>query len=537
MKNMKKSTAILLCALMVASVFSGCNQETNSSSGATSDSSTTGSSTTESSTAENTPVTLTGWGSSTFDGTTGIKSYSDQLSWKELEKKTGIHVDWTIVSNTNGNNTTQFGLMMASGELPDFFVGVNPMNLEEFGMKGALMPLEDLIASDIPSLQAAMDNDPTVKGGMTSADGHIYFFPRILGDVGTRCWAGWMIRQDWLDQVGMEVPDNTDDLYNVLKAFKEEIGAEKPLTGDIKPIVWAFGVGSRGSGNNTDDMFLEDGEIKFGPTDPRYREALEYLNKLYNEGLLDPEWNGITTDQITTNIVTGLSGVDFGSFSGHLGTFNNLFTQDDGTAPLVAMKPLAGPDGTRAIQGMHNSIDPSWAGAISISTEKAADVARLFEYTYGEYRYDMYFGVEGDTYTIVDGVPTYTEKVTTDKLGTMQYINNYIFDLSLYPSDYPLEVYQSILTEEGKRGNQITTENCGNIKVPALRYTAEEIDRVNTLLRDINTYVDENFAAFVNGQKSFSEWESYMAGFDSLGLDELLKIYNDSYQRFLAAEG
>ena len=117
----------------------------------------------------------------------------------------------------------------------------------------------------------------------------------------------------------------------------------------------------------------------------------------------------------------------------------------------------------------------------------------------------------------------------------MQYINNYIFDLSNYPSDYPLEVYQSILTDEGKRGNEITTEKCGDIKVPELRFSAEENARTTSLLRDINTYVDENLAAFVNGERDFSEWDAYMDELESLGVSELVEIYNTSYQRFLEA--
>lgn len=538
--EMKRIAAALLGATVAAGFAAGCQSTQGNSvtSGTASPSGAASSSAAASSGAEpaGETETLKGWGASDFDGSTGISSYGQQIAWQEIEKELGIHVDWTCVSSANNNASTQFGLIMASGDLPDFFVDVSPMNLEEFGIKGALMPLETLIEEQIPALAQRLEEDPSIRGGITSADGHIYFLPRILGDVGTRCWPGWMIREDWLEQVGMQAPDTADDLYQVLRAFKEQIpGAEKPLSADPHPIIWAFGVGSRGPGNTTDDMFLEDGQIKFGPTDDRYRDAMQFIHQLYAEGLLDSEWNGITNDQLTTNVVTGMAGVSFGSFSGGLGKYNSLMAKDTGSEPLIAFKPLQGPSGVRATQGMHNSTDPGWAGGIASTTKKAETVARLFNYTYGEGRQACYFGIEGDTYTMVDGKPAYTEKVTTSELGTMNYVNNYIFNLSCFPSDYPLEVYHSILSEEGKRGNQITTENCGNIKVPSLRFTAEEISRVNSLLRDINSYVDENAAAFINGQKDIGEWDSYKAGYDSLGLEELLKIYNDAYARFTAS--
>lgn len=539
MKKAKKLTAVLLAALMAASAVSGCSQETATETSSAGTESSSGSSSSEASSSEaapveQEPVSLEGWGVATFDGTTGIQSYNDQIAWQQIEEETGIHVDWTIT--TDGE--TQLGLLMASGDLPDIMVGVKAQLFEDYGMQGALMPLEDLIDQYIPSLQAIIEEDPTVGGSITSADGHIYFFPRVLGDVGTRCWAGWMIRGDWLEQVGMEVPTTTDELYEVLKAFKEQLGADRALSGNPRSLIWAFGVGSRGEGNKVHDMFLEDGEIKFGPTDPRYREAAEYMNKLYSEGLLDPEWNtftGASNEQVTTGVMTDEVGVLYGSYSGVLGTNNSLMQQDRGVEPFISMAPLAGPDGEAAIQGMHTSIDSGKGGAIASTTEHAEDIARLFEYTYSDKRYELYFGTEGDTYTIEDGVYTYTDKVTKSNIGTMQYVNNYIFDLSNYPSDYPLEVYQSILTDEGKRGNEITTEKCGDIKVPELRFSAEENARTTSLLRDINTYVDENLAAFVNGERDFSEWDAYMDELESLGVSELAEIYNTSYQRFLEA--
>lgn len=543
---MKKTLSAILTAALLLSSMAGCSGGGSSSSGDPSAASSSADSSSqaapsssgaESQPAANEPVILKGWGAKTFTDATGITSYNEQLAWQLIEEKTGIKVDWTVVTAANNNASTQFGLLMASNDLPDFFVDINPLQLEEFGRKGALIPLEEYMQNDMPSFSALMETDPNARGEITSADGHIYFFPRLHNNVATRCWPGFMIRQDWLEQAGLEVPETTEEFYQALKAIKEKVPTcTKPYTGDIKPLVWAFGVGSRGTGNANDDFFIEDGDLKYGPTDPRYKDALEYLNKLYAEGLIDPEWNGISGDQITTNMVTEMSASSFGSFAGALGKYNQLLSADGKGTPLVAVAPLIGPTGTRGTQGMHTSIDPGYGGAITVACKNPEAVVRLFDYTYGEEgRLCIYFGREGDTYTMVDGVPTYTEKVTGSEFGTLDYLNNYVANVSCYPSCLPTEQYRATLSEAGIKGNEETTQYAGELKVPSLRFSDTEIANVNAILRDLNAYVDENFAAFVSGQKGFDQWDAFQAGFEKLRLEELGSIYQASYERFKEA--
>ena len=95
---------------------------------------------------------LRGWGAFTFDDTTGQRSYNDKIGWQEAAKKLGIEFEWTVVTTAANNPQIQFGLLMASGDLPDFFLDLPAMLLEEYGRRGALAPLENLIRSNITSL-------------------------------------------------------------------------------------------------------------------------------------------------------------------------------------------------------------------------------------------------------------------------------------------------------------------------------------------------------------------------------------------------
>ncbi|SFK98073.1 putative aldouronate transport system substrate-binding protein [Paenibacillus sp. 1_12] len=490
------------------------------------------------------PLTVTGW--TDFipsPGSTGVSSYSDQILWKEIAKKTNISVKWeTTAAPAADEFKQQLGLIMASGKIPDIIGHIDPLLADQYGRQGALQPLEDLIKKNAPNLQKILDSTPAVKGQITSPDGHIYFFPRLLLDPRTQAFAGYMIRGDWLQKVGMKAPDTTDELYQVLKAFKEKDpngngkADEIPFTDNPNPIIWAFGVGSRGP-NSTDDFFIEDGKIKYGPTDSRYKDALQYLNKLYSEGLLDPEYEKMKGDVRDGRIMNEQSGFIYGSNAGYLTKYNKMLQGAGKTPGFTALAAPKGPTGERNILGKHNEIDPGRGVSISSTTKNAVELTKLMDYFYSkEGATLLYFGAEGDTYTLKDGVPTYTDKVMNDpKLDILGYLNTYVGFVSGWPSSQIPEHYLATLSDEGKKGNALAVQYAGKKKVPALHFTQDELNEVQTLQRDINTYIDENMNAFIRGKKPFSEYDVFQAGLKKIGSDKLAELYSKAYTRFTAA--
>ncbi|TBL75331.1 extracellular solute-binding protein [Paenibacillus thalictri] len=489
------------------------------------------------------PLTVTGW--TDFipaTGSEGVSSYSDQIMWKEIAKRTNITVKWDTTAAPGADDyKQQLGLIMASGKLPDIIGHIDPLLADQYGRQGAVQPLEDLIKKNAPNLQKLLDANPAVKGQITAPDGHIYFFPRLLLDSRTQAFAGFMIRGDWLQKVGMKSPETTDELYQVLKAFKEKDANgngkpdEIPFTDNPNPIIWAFGVGSRGP-NSTDDFFVEDGKIKYGPTDPRYKDALQYLNKLYSEGLLDPEYEKMKADVRDGRIMQELSGFIYGSNAGYLTKYNKMLQAAGKNPGIIALAPPKGPTGERNILGRHNEIDPGRGVSISSTTKNAVELTKLMDYFYSkDGAMLLYFGVEGDTYTMKDGVPTYTNKVTTDpKLDILGYLNTYVGYVSGWPSAQIPEHYLATLSDEGKKGNQLATQYAGKKKVPALHFTPEELSEVQALQRDINTFVDENMNAFIRGKKPFAEYDAFQQGLKKIGSDRLGELYGKAYERYIA---
>ena len=127
--------------------------------------------------------------------------------------------------------------------------------------------------------------------------------------------------------------------------------------------------------------------------------------------------------------------------------------------------------------------------------------------------------------------------MTSSELGTLIYLNNYSNNTSLYPSAMITEFYHATLSERAAQGNLEITAlgEAHDIRMPALRYSEEEITEVNTILVDLNNYVDEWFALFVNGTRDIADdatWQEYLKGFNGLRLEELMGYYEAAYERW-----
>ena len=193
----------------------------------------------------------------------------------------------------------------------------------------------------------------------------------------------------------------------------------------------------------------------------------------------------------------------------------------------------------RAWQGHHTSIDVSYGLAISSMCEDVDTVLKVVDYLYGdEGRELLYWGVEGVTFErTAEGGYAFTEAVSSSSLGVLTYLNCYSGNTSCYPSALPLDFYHATLSEKARLGNLKQTEigEANDIRMPALRYTETEISEVNTICVDLNAYVDEHFALFVNGTLDIDDdaaWQAYLDGFDGLRLDELMGYYREAYARW-----
>ncbi|GFZ82665.1 hypothetical protein GCM10008018_30640 [Paenibacillus marchantiophytorum] len=109
-------------------------------------------------------------------------------------------------------------VMIASGEYPDIVSGkIDGFN--KYGQSGAFIPLNEPIAKWAPNIKKNLIDNPEAKSQTIAFDGNHYSVPMLSA---MRTSEGMLVRKDWLDRLGLPMPETIDDWYTMLKAFKEK---------------------------------------------------------------------------------------------------------------------------------------------------------------------------------------------------------------------------------------------------------------------------------------------------------------------------
>lgn len=148
------------------------------------------------------------------------------------------------------------------------------------------------------------------------------------------------------------------------------------------------------------------------------------------------------------------------------------------------------------------------------------------------------YGIEGDTYTMVDGVPTYTDKVLTASTPINDYmrkIGGQVEDVA-YFHDASYENF--MMDEEGAKTIDLYDEAdvvmSLNSKLPALSYTEEELATYTSKYPPCRTYMLEQLQKWVFDSSNIdAEYDNYMATLSSMGMDELVAIQQAAYDRLM----
>ena len=145
------------------------------------------------------------------------------------------------------------------------------------------------------------------------------------------------------------------------------------------------------------------------------------------------------------------------------------------------------------------------------------------------------FGTEGDSYEMVDGKATFTDKMWKDERGIAQALRDYT-GASAMPVGVQLEEFVRAKNDPACGDSVdlwVTNQVAADYIVPGLPHTAEENATVTDLNTALNTYVTEMAIKFITGQESLDNFDAFLGQLDKMNLAEVLKIKNDAYQRFL----
>ena len=535
----KRILAILLTMLMAMSLLAACNSA--------------GSKETEAQTQEGgekaeitfplpEKLELTAWRTSpTSDPKLGITTYNDIEAVQEWEKLTNVHIEWQIPPA--GQEQENFNLMISSGDYPDliwdigqYYVG----GLDKAISDGVIIPLNQYMDNYLKDYNALISKDETVYKDCKTDEGN---FPAIyfINTPDQGPWYGMTVREDWLNDLGIEAPVTYDDWHDMLVKFKEEKGATAPLwlnyhAGDVFSVFSAgYGVsvlGASGSG-----FINVDGKVKYSPIEDGYREYITMLHDWYEEGLLDPDFYSDTVSTYVPaddNWATGKSGAWPDIYS-LIDNRPYMGTQDENFSEVAVAAPVKN-KGDQLHLRQYNFTRGTGTCAISTACKNPDTVAAYLNLgSIEKYAYTAYYGVEGDTWTMVDGQPTFTDKIlkNPDGLSAGDAMTKYCFrSAGMY---IWIRETQTVGPKGKDAINTIWPSNAdGDYMMPNITMTSEEANRYSTLNGDISTFVEENTTKFILGTRDLSEWDDYVEAVKGMGVEEMISLQQAALDRFLA---
>lgn len=304
MKKKKVLAALLASVLTMSTVMAGCGSSTESTGGSASDAGTT---TDEAAApevdesgkvngimyAEGLPIVDDGdYSFSLFvDGTLET---DEPMMWPILKEQTGVDVDLQMYAYEIA--TEKFSLALSSGDYADCIGGwcLKDTDILTYGMDmGMFVPLETYFEQYCPKITEILELEG-VRETMTAPDGHIYAIPYVI-EAPTVDYSPF-INTTWLKNVGMEMPTTTEELREVLRAFKEQDANgngdptdEIPFSGSPENLHLGYLAGYFGCSVDRYGFTMEGDKLVYGATSEAYKKGMEYLASLYAEGLIDPE--------------------------------------------------------------------------------------------------------------------------------------------------------------------------------------------------------------------------------------------------------
>lgn len=460
-------------------------------------------------------------------------AYTDSMPiWKEAEKKTGIRLK-SVVSTINSNESAAYSTMLAGDKLPDI-IRSGHGNLRELASDGGLVPLDDYIEKCAPNIKKFFEACPEAEKVATMEDGHIYFIPGSLSglDSDGSPSAGFFIRQDWLDKLGLSTPTTIEEYYNVLKAFKNN----DPNGNGLKDEVPYFARGKNLKGllqlfdTNDDTVLRENGTVEYGPMTEKYKTAMKELQKWYKEGLIDSEIfsRSNAREQLLGQNLGG-STVDWFSSTSK---YNETYADAVHGLNFVAMLPPKNVSGeVKSMVGREKLHWYGWGISSSCDKKNYEDIVKYFDFWMSEEGQTlMSYGVKGLSYdedgngnkvwsdeakAYADGIPNYLRSIGYAEIGT---IGN-------------LDSEKSAMNDIGRKGFEMYEGIIAPI-FPTVAYTDEENDTINSCKTNIDTAVKEQQQKWIFGEADVdATWDSYISTLKKMGADELVKVYNDGYSR------
>ena len=468
---------------------------------------------------------------------------ADCSIYKAAEEATGIHVEFQGMSTSASNE--QFNVMVASGSYPDLIGwGLNFANGDDAEVEeDVILDLTEYIAEYAPNYYSLLSTDDELLKTAVSSSGYITAFYGLTTEDGL-AKEGLAIRTDELEKLGLDKPYTIEDFENVLAAFKDD-GLKQPLMmlapGAIQDN-WLAGAFDVAAFCNSFPMsvvptYVQDGEIKFGPIEDGFKDYITLMHDWYEKGYIESDfvsdnsnWNGSDYSNAITNGEAGIFYCDWGNLNGYIENSEVEGFSLEATYDMHATEDSINHFGTFITKSASNGF------RISSNCENVELACKWGDWWYSEEGSLLAnYGVEGEGFEYVDGVPTFTSLVTDSDLGMRD-------ALLVYASNGTINCVidnnaaASVYSEVDKAAPEIWATGMDDEYVipTSMALSADDSTEAANIYSDIQTLCMESIAKFITGDKSLDEFDDFVQQIKDMGIQDYLDIYQDCYDEYMA---
>lgn len=443
------------------------------------------------------------------DGTDVIK--------KELDQKLNIDISMQLYASTE-DYKNQLNIRMASNNIPDLFV-VDRLQLKQYAQQNLLLDLTPY-KSKLKGVQDFIGEDSWKKG---TWNGKLYGIAKALSLPQDSLW----VRKDWLDKLNLKPPATLEEFRNVIQAFvkNDPDGNGKAdtlgLTGKgtnlvaLGSIFGSFGVGLPG------DFYVKGGKVVNSLYDPMMKDALEYIRKMGEDGLIDselPAINGVQHQQKAIKGQAGIAHITWPSIAK-----DQIVEQIKAVNPnaqWIQLKPPVGPGGQ--FEGVWDIGASGWMLAIPKSMEKNPEkLQRVFDLlnyiATKEGSRLVQYGIQGTHYNLEGDKVAPTSLL--DKEGAYFYLYQFI--------GRPEQEYLEVKFPKQKEYIAFAKD------LPRIQVLNGYIDAPEGYNpSDATRYIQEETLKFAFGKRPISEYDNFLQTLEKtmnykIYLDTATKQLND----------
>lgn len=475
------------------------------------------------------------------------KPYDPSKDVLKTAVEKALNVKFNVELVDNQQYKTKLNLKMASDDIPDLVRIDFADDFQKYAVQGAFVDLTALVnEKDTPNIAREV---PKAVLEQAKLNGKLYGIPYAGGPGSGYRW-NIVMRGDYLQSLGLQTPKTLDDYYAALKKVKEakpdviplggytsQIGEVKYANNSFDHIFGAFGV--------TPGYFTQkDGKFSNFDIDPRMKDALAYLQKLYAEGLIDKEFATLKEEQLRDKLYAG----KLFSWMGWWSTASDYDTQietfeskksgklgKDDKLPDQSAQPykyLTLTDALTGKDGVYVAPQGAPFGQVFAISAKTKDPKRLLAIVdkglTPENQMLSVWGIENVDYKFDNGkmkqiVDHIDPKTQTDKDGNFRGIQSYTWAPGL--NGWPRYLESTPLRRE--QALSIAINNKYQIQ-DASNYLTSPTKIAK--LKELNTLRDSTFTQIIMGA-DLKKFDEFVAKWKSQGGDQIVKELEESFKQ------